>query len=80
MGDIVATTGKVKDGGRTTTIQCPMLNVTNYTVWSIRMKLALQVHKVWDVIEDDDAIDADKKYMAKALLFQSIPETLILQV
>ncbi|KAL1198772.1 hypothetical protein V5N11_036067 [Cardamine amara subsp. amara] len=59
-----------------------MLNSTNYTVWAMRMKIALKVHKVWDIIETDsaDPADGEKNNMAIALLFQSIPETLILQV
>lgn len=50
------------------------------------MKLALEVHKVWEVIEGEDITDEDKKVkaeknsMAKALLFQSIPEAMILQL
>ena len=32
-------------------IQCPILNTTNYTVWSMRMKVALKVHNVLDSIE-----------------------------
>ncbi|XP_013700001.1 uncharacterized protein LOC106403752 [Brassica napus] len=75
--DIVATTIKPKES--TTTIQCPMLTATNYTVWSMRMKVALKVHKVWETIEPGTH-DGDKNDMARALLFQSIPEVLILQV
>ena len=41
--------------------------------------MLLKVHKVWDVIENE-SVDRDKNDMATALLFQSIPETLILQV
>lgn len=75
----------VKDGSIKTkeivssSVKCPMLSSANYTVWAIRMKIALKVNKVWDTIEpgnDDD----DKNNMAIALLFQSIPEALILQV
>ncbi|KAL1191900.1 hypothetical protein V5N11_007590 [Cardamine amara subsp. amara] len=56
-----------------------MLNITNYTVWAMRMKVALKVHKVWEAIEPG-IDDGDKSDMARALLFRSIPETLILQV
>lgn len=56
-----------------------MLNATNYTVCSIRMKIALRVHKVWEVVEEDTT-NREKNDMATALLFQSIPEALILQV
>lgn len=56
-----------------------MLTTTNYTVWAIRIKVLLKVHKVWDVIENESH-DSGKNDMAMALLFQSIPDTLILQV
>ncbi|KAL1215283.1 Retrovirus-related Pol polyprotein from transposon TNT 1-94 [Cardamine amara subsp. amara] len=58
---------------------CPMLNSSNYTVWSMRIKVLLRVHKVWETI-DASSTDDEKNNMAIALLFQSIPETLILQV
>ena len=43
------------------------------------MKVLLRVHKVWESIEPGTD-DEEKKYIATALLFQSIPENLILQV
>ncbi|XP_056695690.1 uncharacterized protein [Spinacia oleracea] len=68
---------KAKEVGPSS-IKCPMLNNTNYTVWSICMKVALKVHKVWETI-DPGTKDNDKNNMAIALLFQSIPKALILQ-
>lgn len=56
-----------------------MLTATNYSVWAIRMKIALKVHKVWEAIEEE-VTEGEKNDMAMALLFQSIPEVLILQV
>ena len=77
MGDIVV--AKAKEGGGPSSIKCPMLNATNYTVWAMRMKILLKVHKVWEIVEtESDA--SDKNDMATTLLFQSIPEALILQV
>ena len=83
MGDIKTTSyagaiTKGKEGG-TSSISCPMLTTTNYTVWSIRMKILLKVHKAWEVIELDTN-ETEKNDMAIALIFQSIPEALILQV
>lgn len=79
MGDlVVATTSKVKDGG-TSSIKCPILNATNYTVWAMRMRVLLRVHKVWEIVETKIEKD-DRNDVAMALLFQSIPETLTLQV
>lgn len=78
MEDIVAAIDKPKEGG-TSSIRCPMLTSTNYTVWAMRMKAALKVHKAWDAIEGD-LTEGDKNDMAVVLLFQSIPDVLILQV
>lgn len=80
--DIVASTnteviGKTRDGG-TSSISCPMLSSTNYTVWVIRMSLLLKVHEAWEVIETG-AEDKKKNNLAIALIFQSVPETFILQ-
>lgn len=49
-----------------------MLNTTNYTIWSMWIKVSLKVHKVWEAVEP--AIDdEDKNDMARVLLFQFIP-------
>ncbi|XP_056850674.1 uncharacterized protein LOC130500006 [Raphanus sativus] len=77
MGEIVAASNVAKNGGPSS-IRCPLLNETNYTVWTIRMHAALEVHKVWEAIEPGE--EGDKNIMARALLFQSIPEAMTLQV
>lgn len=77
MGDELATM-KTKVGERSY-IKCPMLNSTNYTVWAIRMKNMLKFHMVWSIIVTATEED-DKKDMAISLLFQAIPEALVLQV
>ena len=78
MSDIVAATGKIKEGGGLSSIKCLMLSATNYTVWAMRMKITSKVHKVWEAIEAE-MINTEKNDIAP-LLFQSIPENLILQV
>jgi len=60
-------------------VVCPMLNTSNYTVWAKRMKVLLKVHKAWETI-DPGTDEEEKNDIATALLFQSIPENLILQV
>ena len=60
-------------------IRFPMLNTTNYTVWAMRMKIALKVNKVWEAIDPGSKAE-EKNNMAIALLFQSIHEALTLQV
>ncbi|XP_018473974.2 uncharacterized protein LOC108845224 [Raphanus sativus] len=69
---------KMKETGPSS-IKCPMLTAANYTVWSMRMKIALKVNKVWETVEEGIK-DEDKNNMAMALLFQSIPEALILHI
>lgn len=61
------------------TVVCPMLNTTNYTFWAKRMKVLLKVHKVWDAIDPGSKED-EKNDLATALLFQSLPENLVLQI
>ena len=78
MGEVIPVTMK-KEGGSSSSIKCPMLTSSNYTVWAMRMKVMLKVHKAWEVIETESA-DSEKNDLATALLFQSIPEALILQV
>lgn len=78
MGDLSTVLVKPKITG-SPSFTCPMLNSANYTVWAIRITVLLKLHKVWDVIETDSA-DAEKNNTAIALIFQSIPETLVLQV
>lgn len=55
MSDITTlSSGPVtKAGGGSSTINCPMLTSSNYTVWAIRMKIFLKVHKAWDVIKKE---------------------------
>lgn len=71
-------TTKPRDGEKSS-IKCPMLTSTNYTVWAIRMKNLLKINKVWDLVETETN-EMDKNDMAIGLLFQGMPESLILQV
>ena len=68
----------VKETGPSS-IKFPMLSSTNYTVWAMKMKIALKVNKVWEAIDPGNKVEA-KNNMAIALIFQSIPEALTLQV
>ena len=70
-------TSNKKNGS--SSIKFPMLTSANYTVWAMRMKIALKVNKVWESIDPGNK-DEEKNDVAIALLFQSIPEALTLQV
>ena len=69
---------KVKDGVPTTVV-CPMLTTSNYTVWAMKMRVLMRVHKAWEAIEPG-VEDEEKNDIATSLLFQSISEGLVLQV
>ncbi|XP_076884580.1 uncharacterized protein LOC143533799 [Bidens hawaiensis] len=69
---------KGKENG-SSTVQCPMLTSTNYTMWAMRMKVVLRVHKVWDTIAPGVS-DEEKNDIATSSLFQSVPEALIMQI
>lgn len=69
----------VKETG-STSVACPMLNSTNYTVWSLRMKVFLRIHKAWSVIDPGTEKNEEKDYLAMGLLYQAIPESLIMQI
>ncbi|KAL8153797.1 hypothetical protein V2J09_011557 [Rumex salicifolius] len=70
---------KPREGGGSSSIKCPMLNSSNYTVWAMKMKILLRVHKAWEAVMKKMS-DNDKNDLAMALIFQSIPETLLLQI
>jgi len=79
------TMADIKDDPDTTTkgtgpssIKFPMLNSSNYTVWTMRMKIALKINKVWEAIDPGNKHE-EKNNMAIALLLQSIPEALTFQ-
>lgn len=71
MGDLsIMTTSKPKEGDPS--IKCPTLTSMNYTVWAIRIKNLLKVHKVWSIVETTKE-EEDKNDIAVGLLFQVIP-------
>lgn len=78
MRDFTVATTKPKETG-SSSIKCPILSSTNYTVWVIKMKIMPKVHKAWDIIERQ-VEDDERNNMALDLLVQSIPESLVLQV
>ncbi|XP_052621274.1 uncharacterized protein LOC128127062 [Lactuca sativa] len=70
---------RTKEVGATSVV-CPMLTPTNYTVWALRMKVVLRIHKAWTVIDPGTENNEEKDYFAIGLLYQAIPEDLIMQI
>ena len=71
-----------KEGGLTMNFQYPMLNSTNYTIWAVKIRALFNVHGIWEVIEPTQGTEVDKKKdnSAIAMLYQAIPESMVLQV
>ncbi|XP_076949889.1 uncharacterized protein LOC143622671 [Bidens hawaiensis] len=63
-----------------TSLICPMLNSRNYTIWAMKLRAIFNVHGVWEMIDPGTSTDAKNNNLAIALLFQSIPEAMTLQV
>ena len=64
------------------TFQCPVLNSTNYTIWAVKIKAIFNVHGIWEAVEPttDAEVDQKKNNMAIAMLYQAIPENMVLQI
>lgn len=61
----------------------PMLTKSNYTAWSLKMKVYMQAHGIWEAIEPKntkDAIEDKTDKMALAAIYQGIPEDILLSV
>ncbi|XP_023763587.1 uncharacterized protein LOC111912075 [Lactuca sativa] len=63
-------------------LQYPMLSPTNYTTWAIKMEAIMDAQGVWESIEHrvGAAVDEKKSKKARALIFQALPDDVILQV
>lgn len=61
----------------------PMLTKTNYTTWSIRMKVFMQAHGMWDAVEPKDpkaVVEEKMDKRAMAIIYQGIGEDLLLSI
>ncbi|CAH9074982.1 unnamed protein product [Cuscuta epithymum] len=61
------------------TLQYPMLTRSNYPAWALKMRVNLKAQGVWDVIETR-ATDERKNMTALALIYQAIPEDILLML
>lgn len=65
---------------RSTTVVCPMLSSTNYTILALRMKIVIRIHKAWTVFDPGIEKNEEKDYIPIGLLYQAILENLIMQI
>ncbi|KAK1435289.1 hypothetical protein QVD17_01050 [Tagetes erecta] len=69
----------VRDQGNNVPFQCPKLTETNYTTWSIMIETVLRAYGNWDAITEDE-VDEKKNYTTKGIIYQTLPEHVLLQV
>ena len=61
----------------------PMLARSNYTAWSVKMKVFMQAQGVWNAMEPTDVkavIEEKTDKIALAMIYQGIPEEILLSV
>lgn len=61
----------------------PTLTRENYTAWSMKMRVFMQAHSVWEAVEPTDpktAVDGKTDKVALALIYQGIPEDVLLSI
>lgn len=73
----------VKAKESTLSLSYPKLTKVNYTAWSLKIRVFMQEHGIWDAIESKDpktTIDMKVDKMAMDAIYQAIPEDVLLSV
>lgn len=74
-------TTKVKGGS--IGLSYPILARSNYTAWALKMKVFMQVQGVWNAVETGEskaAVEDKADKVAMAMMYQAIPEDVLLSV
>lgn len=61
----------------------PTLTKGNYTAWSLKMRVFMQAHGVWDAVESSDpkvVVEGKTDKIALAMIYQGIPEEFLLSI
>lgn len=61
----------------------PTLTKGNYTAWSMKMRVIMQAHGVWEAVENNDpkaAVEGKTDRIALAMIYQGIPEDYLLSI
>lgn len=73
----------VKSIGGSMGLSCPMLSRTNYTARSMKMRIIMQTHGVWDSVEPTDpkiSVEERADKIALSMIYQNIPEEMLLSL
>lgn len=74
-------TPRTKEGA--VAVNYPMLTKSNYTAWSLKMKVFMKAQGVWGAIEQKTpraAVDERTVQMALAAIYQGVPEDVLLAI
>ncbi|XP_076939723.1 uncharacterized protein LOC143608606 [Bidens hawaiensis] len=83
MGDNANNAGNVPvRENNNTSFQVPRLTTMNYNTWTILMESVLDAQGLWETIKPvtGGAVDEKKNKIARAILYQALPEDILLQV
>ncbi|XP_074378634.1 uncharacterized protein LOC141720181 [Apium graveolens] len=72
---------KGKDGS--VGLNYPMLTKTNYTAWSLKMKVYMEAHGIWEAVEpknEKEKVDEKMDKMALSAIYHGIPEEILLSI
>ncbi|GJW02523.1 zinc finger, CCHC-type containing protein [Tanacetum coccineum] len=63
-------------------LQCPKLTETNYTTWALMMETILKVYGIWETIVAKEGVTTNEKKenTSKAIIFQTLPQDVLMQV
>nr|GFB45963.1 zinc finger, CCHC-type [Tanacetum cinerariifolium] len=63
-------------------LQCPKLTETNYTTWALMMETILKAYGIWETIvaKDGATTNEKKENTSKAIIFQTLPQDILMQV
>ncbi|PWA43889.1 zinc finger, CCHC-type [Artemisia annua] len=77
---------KDKEGSSMSTVQenvalkCVQLTDSNYTHWAILMETILKAYCLWEPIGSTEKVDEKKAHTTKAMIFQTLPGDILMQV
>lgn len=79
----MATADATKVKGGSFGLSYPMLDRSNYTSWSLKMRVVMQAQGVWVAVEHIDpkaAVEDKLDKIALAMIYQGIPEDMLLSI
>ncbi|XP_076934914.1 uncharacterized protein LOC143601371 [Bidens hawaiensis] len=70
---------KIREQGNIS-LQCPKLTESNYTTWALLMETILKAYGLWEAVSSEKEVDEKKANTTKAMVLQTLPEDILMQV